>query len=622
MKKILFPFILIALLCVGCKDNDSSPADDDSVKYENEWQLESGDVIYFSEYDIDYISDVTVLEGVESAPEGMESYVEDIFEYTITTSGYLSNTLTFEAEITLADNDERWSLCVVEGDDDMWSEVYGVEYDQKSGTITAQITTDEVADNSVTLRLALVKVGELIGDVELIHNPSGRNTLCAMISLSTAFDVAPQMTIVGQDNNDIVKDFELGTEHEIGVLGLYNHHTNQIFVDCALSSWGITLRKEFRVAVSDTYLDMYDISVVTHSENLSNTPSDLYTHSGIATNTAYDSNGMRVMDIGFDEYGKIRWLYRDTYAGTIRSYPTEYNGVKARFTTNCNNSIGSDTPEIKIYDYYGNTLIAQNVYGLQNLHHDALLIDNEIIVVPETKISNDSDDESIILEINIKTGEIVSRVDLDDVIDDDRPIQITGTGSKGEDRVHINSIAHSVEDDCLVVSMRKQGVVKIKRGASSSADIKWWMTAHNDVSPEWEGYLLTPTNFENVPENWNVGQHSAYLLENGDIMMFDNHNQPQGSGDTYREVSRVLTMRVDESAMSVEMVYEWETPDSKYCNIMSNVLMHPSTSSFVSGWATEMCVYETSYPDGEVLFYATINDFDTNIYRFNKVDIY
>ncbi len=626
MKKLLFIFTMAMLMCNACQKDSSSNNNngDDDVLVEVT-TLTNGDVIFMSEDDAEYVVEVELSDDTLTIPTSMQDYVDGVFDYTFTMSeSYTYDEVSFTTQITLKENSENWALCLVESDD-LITVLNDVDYDAESGVITADMTIAQ-ENSEATVRLAMVKVGALISNVELEHNPSGRNILCAAITFESTLNVAPQMTLKGQDDNDIVKDFESGTDHEIGVLGLYNDYTNQIYVDCTFSDWGIAIRKEFEVTVSDQYLDIYDISVMTRSENLANSSSDIYVCSGIASNTAYDSNGMRVMTIGFDEYGKIRWLYRDTYAGTIRSYPVEYKGTKARFTTNANNSFTStdgSKQEVKVYDYYGNTLVAHEVDGLQNLHHDALLIDDsKTIVVPESKLSNGSDDESVFLEISLETGEIISSVDLDDVIDDDRAIQIIGVGSSGEDRVHINSIDYSSSDDCYVISMRKQGVVKIKRGATSKDDIIWWMTSHNDVSEEWESTLLTPTNFENVPENWNMGQHSAYILDNGDIMMFDNHNEAQGNEGSYRQVSRVLTMSVDETEMTVESIYEWETPDSKYCNIMSNVLMHPSTNSFVSGWATEKCVYETSYPDGEVLFYAMLNDFDTNIYRFYKTDLY
>ncbi len=621
MNNIFFPLALIMLMLVGCKDDDNTePVSSGVVGYDQEWRLDNGDVLYFSGDDVGYISDVVVTEGVVTQTSGIKYYVEDIFDYTFTMNGYEEEELTFVAKIKLGDNNENWSVCVVE-DEDFWSEVYGVEYDQSSGTLTAQITistsSQDFTDGAVAVRLVLVEMGEIITNVELTQNPSNLNPLSAKVSFNTRLNATPKMTIVGQDNNDLVKDFlqDYGssTSHELNVLGLYNYHTNQVYIDCTIHSWSITLRKEFRVTINHQPLYVFDMSVSSKSAELNNDCDEIYITGGVTGSSSgyYDDGDMMIASVGFDEYGKIRWMYRVALYGNLRPYPIVYEGVDAILTTDLKSN-----PKIIISDYMGNVLASCQTSGIERLHHEGIYVGDGIIAVAETK--NDVD-ESLFLEINVKTGAIEDSIDLDDIIDPDRVQQTYG--ASGEDRVHINALYYDSDDDCYIVSMREQGVIKIRRGATSKDDIVWWMTSHTDVGEEWQQYLLEPTNFVNTVENWNSGQHAVSLLDNGDILMFDNHDQPLYSYQSTNRSSRLLQMRVDEDNMTVENVYEWQTPTKDYSQYMSNVLMTSSGESLISCWSMVKTIYETSYPDGDVLFKASLSDSES-LYRIYKTTLY
>ncbi len=620
MKKIFFPFALMMLMLVGGKDEDTTTSHSSGViGYNNEWVLESGDILYFSDEDIGCISNIEVEEGAATETSGIKYYVEDIFDYTFTIDDYLYDEIEFVAQIAIDANSEDWSLCIVE-DEDLWSEVYGATFDQASGMITAQITApisdQERADNSFTVRFALVEMGEIITDVEVEQNPSNLNPLSAVISFESRLNATSKMTLVGQDNNDIVKDFSSSiatTKHEIEVLGLYNNYTNQVYIDSTFPSWGITLRKEYQLEVNHKYLYAFDVSVLSRSASLNNATDEIYITGGTTGSGTgyYDEGDMKIASIGFDAYGKVRWMYRVELSGNLRPYPIVYEGEKAILVTDLKSN-----PKVVISDYMGNILETCQTSGVEMLHHEGIYVGDGIIAVAETK--NDLD-ESLFLEINVKTGAIEDTIDLDDIIDPDRTQQTYG--ASGEDRVHVNALYYDSDDDCYIVSMREQGVIKIRRGATSEDDIVWWMTSHTDVGEEWERYLLEPTNFVNTTENWNSGQHAVSLLDNGDILMFDNHDQPLYSYQSSSRVSRFLQMRVDEENMTVENIYQWQTPSKDYSQYMSNVLMTSSGESLISCWSMIQTIYEISYPDGDVLFKAQYVDSE-NPYRIYKTTLY
>ncbi len=436
------------------------------------------------------------------------------------------------------------------------------------------------------------------------------------------------MTLKGQDNNDIVEKCEMATEHSIPVLGLYNNHDNTIYIDCVTQT-GDSIRQEFNIKPEYPFLDDYQFDIY-RSEELSNSADDIYIDTGKSGTGLYsaatDEFGYRVVSTGIDEWGKVRWVYSTEISQSGNAYiviPIEYQGEPclAGYVTG-----EGDWTTVNIHDYSGNTLYTKKD-GLYGPHHTAAMVGDDILAVSEVKeYATSNVDECIITELNLVTGKR-TLMDLDDIIDPDRAAIMTAY--LADDRVHINSIAYSAEDDCYVLSARYQGLIKVKRGATDSSGIVWWMTPDYNVDKEWEEYLLQEVDADGNPasweiSDWSVGQHTASIMPNGDIMMFDNHCEPKSGNSTYEEVSRVWVVRVDEENMAVESINEWTTPSQDYSRYMSSAYYHDDSSTTVSGWATTQTVYESSYPDGEVLFSANFESAtsDDDIYRFYKINMY
>lgn len=323
--------------------------------------------------------------------------------------------------------------------------------------------------------------------------------------------------------------------------------------------------------------------------------------------------------LGFDQYGKIRWL-DIKHIGYGGIWPIKYNGklhfVYYQWAANALMDIY--TPSGKIIHNYPNL----GTEGIQRLYHDAIMINEHTMAIPETK---GTQDESVIVEFDLLTGSVTRRIDLDDIIDPIR-VNVVDAGSMDykDDRVHINSLAYSASDDSYVISARHQGVIKIRRNATAKSGLVWWITPSYNVGADYQFSLLTPTNFDGtVNENWCLGQHSASILENGDIMIFDNHNQPILGNEPSKRISRILVYRVNEVDKTVEHIYEWQTPKKEFTFYQSNAIMLPN-ERILSGWSQQKRVYETSYPDGKILFQGEFNPPTTrgDIYRFYKINLY
>lgn len=575
----------------------------------------NGDVITVSDTEILNSINLSIYDKYPLSTDVISSQRDIYFSFDTTIDEF-----DFSVTMSMPDDQQGWKLCQL--DDGQWCEAEDVTYDSQSATLplSIELTSSQSGIDYYALTLAFVNEGELMQDLELVQNPYQSNALAARLSFESAIDVTPTMTLLGQDDNDIVKSFESGTSHDISILGLYNNYDNSVIIDLYINQ-ELHYIKSFTIRPEHPYLDKYVVDAW-YDEQLSNDPADIYINAGIAGGgsvpTQQDEYGLYVISIGFDQYGKIRWVYSDELSNGsyLRVYPVEYNGEQCLAPMSDATSLWGNV--------YINRLSGENLVTHENLyyrpHHEVVTVKDNIIAVAEYKAGS-SADESIISEIDLNSGERINYIDLDNLIDSENSGVLTFPST--DDYVHINSIVYSEEDDCYIVSARQQGVIKIKRYAKDSSDIVWWARPSYNISEQWQQYLLTPTNFENTPESWNLGQHSVSILPDGNIMVFDNHNEPLEDADDTKRISRAWTFSVDEDAMSIESVNEWNSPDSDFAWYMSCVYYHSESSSIVSGWSVQRMVYESSYPDGKLLFKADI-DFDEfgNTYRVYKLNMY
>jgi arylsulfate sulfotransferase len=200
------------------------------------------------------------------------------------------------------------------------------------------------------------------------------------------------------------------------------------------------------------------------------------------------------------------------------------------------------------------------------------------------------------------------------------------------DWFHINSIAQSPKDKSILISGRNQGVVKVDQ----DNQLKWIMAPHQNWGKagfdgkglETSKYLLTAIDkngqvltkvvqegMEGADDfEWSTGQHSVSVLENGNILLFDNglmrNNSPTPS------YSRAVEYRVDEKNKTIQQV--WEYGKSRgldmYSPITSDVDILPKTGNRLitagnirkSSLAPHAKLIEITHPENEVVFEAKI----------------
>lgn len=571
-------------------------------------------------------------------PTEDKATLDDIREFYVDFNTYpqeLSFNLTLKTPVGMINP----VLCIYKSG--YWEEISPNQIESTPTETTAKLQFEiskTKAPSMLVSKIAFIDKSQLMTNVSILKDPFEMNPLSALIEFDAVQSVNVTTTLVGQDNNDIVVKYEANKHHVLDILGLYNTFDNKVYIDIT-SENGTLLRVPITIHIDHPHF--YNLKMNTNvSPLLKNTADEVYVVSSINANFnsdtwtwenhEYDLEATTV-PMAFDKYGKLRWILRTSLTiGGGMIWPVLINGKEAwaactqsddpRFQSN---GLGRNA-NIFCFDNMGRTLVAyedlnqpinQNVVSL---HHEFTNGPGTLLAIGETKTKSNINDECEIIEIDYTTGLLVGRYDLSAIIDADR---IGFMGSNLMDRIHINSIAYSPNDDSYVISMRYQGVCKIRR---SDKSLVWWLTANFGVNPSWQHKLLKATNFGLYDSwgGWNSGQHTVSILPNGDIMMFDNHNFDQQIVNT-PEISRIWIVRVDENNMTVTEVFSKNMPKNAFSIYMSSSYWTPE-NTIVSSMSVQQGVWEISYPDGKTLLegYFSPKRQRGDIYRIYKKRLY
>lgn len=227
--------------------------------------------------------------------------------------------------------------------------------------------------------------------------------------------------------------------------------------------------------------------------------------------------------------------------------------------------------------------------AVDSFHHDVIPLDESTFValsstmrlvspyydpsynrrrkIPQANVIGDE-----IVEMS-QAGDILRRYSLFELLD----VQRIGYGSldgfwdiRGYEDVpggtfdwsHSNSVTHDPRDDSLIVSVRHQdAVIKIDR---QTGQLKWILGTPRN----WKGVHKTKWLRPLSPPKWQYHQHAVELTPSGTLLLFDNGNSRavpfERQLDANRNRSRVVEFRVDEQAMTVEQVWEYDGGDDPF----------------------------------------------------------
>lgn len=197
-----------------------------------------------------------------------------------------------------------------------------------------------------------------------------------------------------------------------------------------------------------------------------------------------------------------------------------------------------------------------------------------------------------LVEFDPASGDIVEQLHLTDLLDRRRFGFMALSGfwkdkynhelpGLSRDWSHANGLIYVPEDNSAIVSFRHLDcLMKIDW---STKQIRWILGEPSGWGEAWQKYLLEPVG----ELEWFYHQHSPQITPRGTLMMYDNGNyrarpfeKPTMAPDNQ---SRVLELRIDEDAMTVEQVFEYRgtEEDRFYCPFYCEADWLPQTQNIL-----------------------------------------
>ena len=374
-------------------------------------------------------------------------------------------------------------------------------------------------------------------DALIVVNPYGTAPLSAVAVFTTDEEVGGTITVKGKSSeNDITGTFEASKQHIIPVYGLYSGDTTEVVIE------------------------------------LDNGKSASYEVSTEALNVDYGEIKTEVSDPDNYDYSRLTFLcstmgslYAVDSAGDIRFY-TSMGGTLGVHQLK-NGHLMMPASYVLKSSYYKEGLIETDLTGRiyreyavpGGMHHDFRELSNGNLLV-----ASDSPDlssvEDYIVELDRTTGEVVWELDMKDLIDmeDGQSASMETDGSDESDWFHNNGIWYDEQNDLVLLSARhKDAIVAVNK---SDKTIAWILGNPTGWDKTDSKYFFTP---EGEDFEWFYAQHNVTMLDNGDIMLFDNGTAKVKREDNDKRVtgddvySRAVIYHIDTENMTVSQVYEY-----------------------------------------------------------------
>ena len=430
---------------------------------------------------------------------------------------------------------------------------------EPTGILARQQAIDEA------LRQEL-EAGYAFEDACVILNPYGTSPLTAVIVFTTDEPTDVTIRVKGDSaENDMVGHFPEATEHLVPVYGLYNGDTTE--VELALDDGRATT-----------------LEITTEAQKLD-----------------FGAFEARMLDESAYDYGKLTFIY--PFGGTIYAVDSEgdirwcYSGGGSMGVHPLKNGHLMVPMQFSVKpSYYKEGLqeidLSGRVYAQYIIpggeHHDFQELPNGNLLV-----ASDAPDlssvEDWVVEIDRTTGEVVWQLDMKTLLSttDGQSASMNTDGSEEYDWCHNNSVWYDEQHDLVLLSCRHlDAIVAIHKADRTLAWILGDPSGWNEVDP---GLFFTPVGED---FGWQYAQHQVTLLDNGDIMLFDNGTAKVKRVDDAHRVtgdavySRAVVYRANTDDMTVEQVFEYgkERGPEWYSDWVSGVESQDGTQDLL--WIT------------------------------------
>ncbi len=337
------------------------------------------------------------------------------------------------------------------------------------------------------------------------------------------------------------------------------------------------------------------------------------------------------LPVAYDFAGDVRWYLSTTLAWA----PIMLENGHLLLGTNTLISSPYYTSGLFEIDYLGKIHSEFILPG--GYHHDVFEMPNGNLLIGTSDF--DGTVEDVVVEMDRSTGEILKTWNITDYIP-----ELDGMSEMWTtfDWFHNNSVFYDETTDSIILSGRHQDAV-ISIGYSSS-ELNWILGDPENWGEELvDEYFFTPIGLD---FEWQYAQHSAIVLEDGNIFLFDNGNNRSKLRENdvapLDNYSRGVIYEIDTDLMTIDQIYQFgkELGYKFYSPYISNVAYYDDQNYMIhSGGHGEYGLLPLNIPaplsenyediilnsitievlDEEIAYRLEVAD---NFYRALKIELY
>ena len=473
------------------------------------------------------------------------------------------------------------------------------------------------------------------------YNPLGWTPLSAALKLNYVDDGTITITTVKKNNDgiNIVKTYEhndINTDYPI--LGLYFNHSNKIIIEWSNTSTTITDTVTIKTTIQPDHIPEIKI-----------TTANIQAMESGMTLISYRAKENPSVPFMIDQTGEVRYIL--DYTGHPDLQYLNYDVGMERLRNG--NFYFGHWPTNKLYevDIFGHIANKWALNGY-TFHHNVQEKENGNLLVTvnkngSTHLSGALTLEDHIVELNRTSGIVANIWDLRESLDENRSVQSVNLNAEYIDWAHVNAVIEDPSDNTIIISCRKQGLVKL----NAQNEVQWIMNNHFQWGENRKGenlnqFLLTPLdnsgNKITDPDilnglkshddfEWNWFQHAPFVLEGDRLFCFDNGDRRNYNG--MEKYSRAVEYIIDQENMTVQQVWSYgkERGRETYSNIVSDVDYLPEQNNilFAPGSGTDNGsgklggkIVELDYDSKEVVFEVSITAPHIVWHRVERMPLY
>jgi arylsulfate sulfotransferase len=437
-------------------------------------------------------------------------------------------------------------------------------------------TVDFVLNDGSEVQAGFVSGVLNIAPAAVVLDPYRTAPLSAIINVTTPVMGKMKITVKGKKGpaSDITKSFSSFTNnHELMVLGLYSGTLNNVDI--------VFTNKEGLQRAKST------VQIQTSAINSAELPEIEITSKATNFINGYILFDFRLTNLPMivDQFGDIRWY--------LRKGPTVVYGLQR--LANGNIAYGASTDsEVVEYDMMGRKVMAWSVLpDYKNVHHDVFELPNGNFLVSVDKVGSQTIEDRII-ELDRTSGAIKTVWNLELILPKREQFIADPV-----DWFHNNAIAYDPNDNTLLLSGQRMGIVKV----TWDNKLKWILTQPEGWPAEFEPYLLKSSdpNME-----WIWGQHAPLVMPNGNLFLFDNgYGRHYGNSDRYSRAAEFVITENTQAGGNVSLAWEYgkDRGLEMHSPIISDVDYIPeSNSRFITSGSIGFALNYVSNTDNSGVF--------------------